>query len=225
MKSKAAEKLATMPQEVSSLLADSEIKLEPGTAPGHLTSSKRSNNGRRVANYGNFKHSPTIHDTRGQGKIYDALSNDQQAGQPHSTWPGMTKSPLPLSVPTPWGSTSNRSTSDPVTLKKKFHQAHGFWPSQTLDAAYKPNEWTRGLLTAFNSIPKHIPLARLRQLLKRTIDERADRSPDDSRVGVSKARQIITLDITTLHRSASWSSPGMYHRQFSYPSDSLLNVK
>ncbi|KAL8898909.1 MAG: hypothetical protein Q9207_006469 [Kuettlingeria erythrocarpa] len=182
-----------MPQEMSSLVADSEIKLQPETALGRFATSKPSMTGTRAAVDGKSKHSAIVHDTRVQGKTLDALL---------TTWPGMTKSPLPLSVPNPWG-----STADPVTLRKKFFQTHGFWPSQTLYPAHMPKEWTRGLLKAFLSIPKHVPLARLRKLLKTVIDERADRRPDDSRVGVSKARQVINLDIATLHRLALWFSP------------------
>lgn len=193
-KFKAAENLATMPQEGSSLVTDSEIKLL-----GPFATSKPSIPGTPAAIDADSKHSTIVHDTGIQDKTHDALPADRRAaGQRHLTTPRLSTSPSTSPV-------SKKRERVCVALRKEFHLAHRFWPSQTLDAAYWPEEWTPELLRAFNQIPKHIRLAPIRELLHKTIDERADRSPDEPRV-------VITPDVTTVLMSGSWSSPGKHYQ-------------
>ncbi|KAL8749569.1 MAG: hypothetical protein Q9184_006757 [Pyrenodesmia sp. 2 TL-2023] len=148
----------------------------------------------------NSRQFDNVHDNLSQDAHKAALT-EQQAWQQDPTSPEINNVVPP---------SSEKAKIDFNKLTKRFFHSHGFWPWQTVDESYTPRQWSRGLLQAFLTIPNDVPLSRLRHLLKTTVDERADRSVDEPRVGVSKGRKLTAPDITKLHRSGLWTSFAMH---------------
>lgn len=189
----------TMKLEMPSQTADSNSKRTREATSGQSTKREELLMATPAAIDENSMQSNIVHDTLIQD-IHEAAFTKQQAWQQEPTSPEMNNVVPPSSEKAKIGFNK---------LSRRFFLSHGFWPWQIVDESYTPKQWSRGILQAFLTIPNDVPLTRLRHLLKTTVDERADRSIDEPRVGVSKGRRLTALDITKLHRSGAWTTSGM----------------